>query len=173
MNIDLIAADVSLKPVIQNLARFYVYELSKYDTNDNRSAIPENGLYEAYDKYFHFDDYWNDPTRFPFIIRVNKELAGFVLINKEGTVPKVDWCMAEFFIISKFQGKGVGREVALKILNKFSGIWEIRQMLLNKPAINFWHSIVNAYTKGNFNKSVQTISYPEPHDMIVLTFMSN
>lgn len=154
------------------MARFYVYELSKYDSDDTRSAIPEDGLYEAYDKYFHFDEYWNDPTRFPFVIWVNNQLGGFVLINKEGTVPEVDWCVAEFFIISKFQGKGVGREIALKIFKKFSGNWEIRQMLLNKPAINFLHSIVDDYTKGNFNKSVQTISYPEPHDMIVLTFVS-
>src|SRR5437762_2269909 len=89
LKIALIPASAQLQPVIKNLARFYVYELSKYDDNQSRSRIPEDGLYEAYELYFHFDNYWGKPGYYPFIIRVQDELAGFVLINKNAAFVKI------------------------------------------------------------------------------------
>lgn len=48
-------------------------------------------------------------------IAVDNELAGFVLIHKIGTTKDIDWTLGEFFVVAKFQGKGVGREVTRKI----------------------------------------------------------
>jgi len=50
--------------------------------------------------------------RMHFLVKVDDKLAGFVLINKVGSTPEVDWNIGEFFIVFKFQGKGVGRCVA-------------------------------------------------------------
>jgi [ribosomal protein S5]-alanine N-acetyltransferase len=173
MKVELIAAGVQLKSVIKNLARFYVYELSKYVISPSRSKIPEDGLYEAYDLYFHFDNFWEKSGYYPFIIRVEDELAGFVLINKNGSESDVDWYMAEFFVIAKFQGKGIGQEIAIQVFNRFSGIWEVKQMPGNSPAIKFWHSVVNRYTNGQFSKSTKRFLDPEAYDMIVLKFDSS
>lgn len=174
MKVELIAATVESKPVIINLARFYAYELSKYcGDNAPGSEFPEDGLYVAHEVYFNFDSYWKKPGYFPFIVRVNNELAGFVLVDKKGSTPDVDWYMAEFFIVAKFQGMGVGRNIATQIFDKFPGVWEVMQMPENIPAIKFWEVVVGDYTKQHYDVCLKMIPDPEPHDMMVLKFQSS
>lgn len=167
MNIDIVPATVEQIPVIQNMARFYAYDLSKscgfYQLFD--WAFPENGLYEALD----ISTYWQ-PDCYPFIIRIDGELAGFVLINKIDSIATIDWNMGEFFIVGKFQGQGIGRQVAFDIFNKFPGYWEVMQMPPNLPAIKFWKKIVAEYSNEQFIETTITVQKPEPHDNIVLRF---
>lgn len=166
MKISITHATTEQMPVIQNMARFYAYDLSKscgfylFDW-----SFPENGLYEAFD----FSTYWR-PNCHPFIIRVDDELAGFALINKIGSIPSIDWNMGEFFIVGKFQGKGIGRQVAFELFNRFPGQWEIMQMPPNLPAIKFWKKIIAEYSHNHFTESTTTIQKPEQHDNIVLRF---
>lgn len=167
--IDMIAATIEDYPIIQNMARFYAYELSRYCgiTEDIYNwAFPENGLYEGPD----VSQYWKETDRHTFIIRIDGELGGFVLINKIGSSPEVDWNVGEFFIVAKFQGKGVGRQVAIKLFEQFQGTWDVMQMPSNKPAISFWKKVILDYTKDNYSESIKRIIEPEPHDMVVLSF---
>ena len=73
MKINIMPATKEQMPVIQNMARFYAYDLSKscgfYQLYD--WSFPENGLYEGLD----ISKYWQ-PNYFPFLIRVDDELAG-------------------------------------------------------------------------------------------------
>ncbi|MBS0626722.1 MAG: acetyltransferase [Verrucomicrobia bacterium] len=92
------------------------------------------------------------------------------MINKVGSTPDVDWNIGEFFIISKFQGKGVGLHVAELVFNQFPGTWETSQIPENEPAIKFWDKIVSQYSHGRFEKTLKTIPKPKPHPMIVLKF---
>ena len=94
------------------------------------------------------------------------------LINKVGSTPDVDWNIGEFFIVSKFQGKGIGRHVAEQVFNQFPGIWETSQIPENKAALDFWEKIVNDYANGQYEKSLKTIAEPKPHPMVVLKFAS-
>lgn len=167
MKIEILPASIRLKPVIQNMARFYIYDLSKscgHDTVHDWS-FPEDGLYEAQD----LSKYW-EPNYYPLIIYVDKELAGFVLIDKTGTSSDVDWNMGEFFIVGKFQRQGIGCSVAIQIFDQFPGVWEVQQMLLNEPAIKFWKKVISDYTKGQFDETRKMISKPKPHENIVLKF---
>lgn len=107
-----------------------------------------------------------------FLVKVDGELAGFALINKVGSTPDVDWNLGEFFIVSKFQGKGVGSYVAELIFNQFPGIWETRQFPENKAALDFWEKVVNKYSNGKFEKTQKIIPGPNPHPRIVLKFNS-
>lgn len=164
--IELNPAEIELKSVIKNLARLYVYELTRFTGED----IPENGLIEAHDDCFNFDRYWSKAGHYPFIIKVNNQLAGFVLINKEGSDSKVDWHVVEFYIVAKYQGKGIGRHIAHKLLTSFSGVWEVAQMPDNLPAIYFWRSIIQQVTKGKYVEQRKKIHHPTPHEMIIQTF---
>lgn len=170
-NVELIPAPIESKDVIKNMARFYVYELSKYN-NHADSEFPEDGLHEAYDLYFHFDDYWNKTGYYPFIIRVAGKLAGFAFVNKRGSTPDVDWYLAEFFIAAKYQRKGIGRHIAIQIFDKFQGQWEVMQIPANKAAIHFWQNVINQYTNGHYTKTKKIIFEPENHEMIVLGFQA-
>jgi predicted acetyltransferase len=86
MTVNLIPADIDSKAVIQNMARFYANEMSKYCGFDGVYdwSFSEDGFYEAND----FSRYWQQPGCYPFLIRIENEheseLGGFALINKEG-----------------------------------------------------------------------------------------
>lgn len=168
MKITLSQAAKEDKNTIQNLGRFYVYEMSRYCGFLPSWEVPPNGLFECID----LSSYCENPDRHAFLVKVDDELAGFVLINKVGSTPDVDWNIGEFFIVSKFQGKGVGSYVANQIFNQFPGIWETTQIPENKAAIDFWEKVVSKYSQGRFEKSFKIIPEPKPHPMVVLRFNS-
>lgn len=169
MKLNILPASKELLPVIQNMARFYAYDLSKscgfYQLFD--WSFPQNGLYEGPD----VSKYWQ-PNCYQFIIYVDGEIAGFALINKSGTQSDVDWNMGEFFIVGKFQGKGIGKQVAFELFDKFPGQWEIMQMPPNLPAIRFWKKIVTEYTHNQFEETIATIQEPETHESNLIRFIA-
>jgi predicted acetyltransferase len=166
--ISLCKASEKDKDTIQNLGRFYVYEMSRYCGFLSGWEIPANGLFECID----LSSYCEKPDRHAFLIKADGELAGFVLINKVGSTPDVDWNIGEFFVVSKFQGKGIGRHAAEQVFNQFPGIWETSQIPENKAALDFWEKVVEGYANGQFEKSLKTIAEPKPHPMVVLKFAS-
>lgn len=168
MKITLVKATKEDKDTIQNLGRFYVYEMSRYCGFLPTWETPSNGLFECID----LSSYCEKSDRHAFLVKVDDELAGFALINKIGSTPDVDWNVGEFFIISKFQGKKVGSYVAEQIFNQFPGIWETTQIPENTAAIDFWEKVVSKFSKGKFDKSRKVIPDPKPHPMIVLKFIS-
>lgn len=167
-NISLVRANKKDKTTIQNLGRFYVYEMSRYCGFLPTWETPSNGLF----KCINLSSYCENTDRYAFLINVNNELAGFILINKIGSTADVDWNVGEFFIISKFQGKGIGRHAAEQIFNQFPGVWETSQIPENKAAIEFWDKVVTQYTHGQFEKALKIIPEPKPHPMIVLRFIA-
>lgn len=169
MKITLFKANQEDKNIIQHLGRFYVYEMSRYCGFLPNWESPSNGLYECID----LSSYCEKPDSHAFLVKVDEELAGFVLINKVGSSPDVDWNMGEFFIVSKFQGKGVGREVAEQVFNRFPGLWEISQISTNTAAVRFWDRVINQYTHGQFEKTFKSVEEPTPHPMVILKFTSH
>lgn len=168
MKIILSKATQEDKNTIQNLGRFYVYEMSRYCGFLPTWETPSNGLFECID----LSSYCEKPDRHAFLVKVDEELAGFVLINKVGSTPDVDWNMGEFFIVSKFQGKGIGRHVAEQVVNQFPGVWETSQIPENKVAIDFWDRVVSQYSGGRFEKTLKIVPEPTPHPMVILKFVS-
>lgn len=155
--LEIMTATLEDYPTIQNMARFYVYDMSRYCGFISKDwACPANGLYEAYD----FKTYFEDPARRAYLIKVDDELAGFVLLHKTGTQAHTDWNMGEFFMLAKFQGKGIGRLVAQKTWQMHPGIWEISVIPENKPALAFWRKIITAFTNGHYTDEIKTIAYP-------------
>jgi hypothetical protein len=78
MKLELISATLADYPIIQNMGRFYVYDMSEYMGSEAGWEMPSDGLYECID----FQHYWTDQDTFPFLVRANDELAGFVIVNK-------------------------------------------------------------------------------------------
>jgi predicted acetyltransferase len=154
--IQILEATLTDYPTIQNMARFYVYDMSRncgFISSD--WAFPENGLYECFD----FKNYFEDPTRKAFLIKVNDELAGFILLNKVGTSANIDWNMGEFFIIAKFQGKGIAQEAAHKIWHMYKGLWEVSVIPENTQALAFWRKSISSLTKGEYAEEIKIIDY--------------
>jgi ribosomal-protein-alanine N-acetyltransferase len=153
--IKLIPAALKDSPVIQNMGRFYVYDISEYLGDTDGWQIPEDGLYECID----FKKYWQTDDAFPFLIRYEDELAGFVIIDKKGSETNIDFNMAQFFILRKFKNKGIGRYVAHQCFNKFQGVWEVMVIPGNTGAYNFWKSITKNYTADNFEEYTRKVAH--------------
>lgn len=152
----IIPATIEDYPIIQNMARFYVYNLSRdcgFISED--WVLPADGLYESFD----FKPYFQDPTRKAYLIKVKDELAGFVLLNCATTSPDTEWNMGEFFILAKFQRKGIGKKVANRIWEIHPGLWEVSILPENKRALAFWRKIISDLTDGKYSEEMKDVDF--------------
>lgn len=165
----LVKATMNDYPTIQNMARFYVYDMSRTCGGFPGWECPADGLYESFD----FKNYFEEPDRYAFLVRVENEIAGFVLINKVGTSADVDWNVGEFFILAKFQGKSIGTQVAMQVWDQFPGVWEVSVIPENNKALRFWRRSIVQYSQGHYSEDIKSVDY-DPHQpqRIVFRFTS-
>jgi len=149
--IQLIPATLKDYPIIQNMGRFYVYDMSEY----MHWEIPADGLFECID----FKKYWQIDNTLPFLIRYKNELAGFVIIDKKGSDATIDFNVAQFFILKKFKNQGMGRHVAHQVFDQFIGAWEVMVIPGNEGAYRFWRSVIKNYTDNNFLEYTKEIAH--------------
>lgn len=154
----IISATIDDYPCIQNIARFYVYDLSRECGSISSDwAMPENGLYESFD----CKNYFEESSRKAYLVKVYDEIAGFVLLNQATEDATNTWNMGEFFIIAKFQGQGIANRVAKEIWNMHHGKWEVSVIPNNKSALKFWEKAISEFTGGIFNKQIKNVTYDE------------
>ncbi|KJV55564.1 hypothetical protein OCHUTO_0790 [Orientia chuto str. Dubai] len=129
--ISIINATMHYYSCIQNIARFYVYDLSRECGSISSDwARPEDGLYESFD----FKSYFIDPSRKAFLVKVYDEIAGFVLLNQATEDSTNTWNMGEFFIIAKFKSVSIATRVAKEIWNMHPGKWKfLLSLIISQP----------------------------------------
>jgi predicted acetyltransferase len=153
---EVLQAEIKDHSVIQNMARFYVYDMAKYCGFDRKEwSMPDDGLYECFD----FKRYFVEADRKVFIVKVNNELAGFVLLNKAVTSKDSNWSVGEFFIISRFQNSGIGFQVASKIWIEHPGGWELLVHPKNARALQFWRKSVKEFTGDFFEEKLISVDF--------------
>lgn len=148
MNFELIdAKNEQGKETIINLMQLYTYELSFYEDETTNFNLSDSGLYDL-GKYIEL--YWNEDNRYPYILNCNGKIAGFVLVrfNEDGYYE-----IGEFFVLNKYRKLGAGKFMAQEMFGKYHGKWEIRTLLKNKGAQDFWRKIIKEYTNNNFNET--------------------
>lgn len=146
MNYELIDAKENGKEIICNLMQLYTYELSFYEDETTNFNMKDNGLYSM-SKYI--DMYFTDNDRYPFILKVNNNLAGFALVrfNEENMYE-----IGEFFVLNKYRRNKIGKFMAKKVFEKYQGNWEVRTLLKNKRAQEFWKNVIKEYTDNNYEE---------------------
>ncbi len=65
---------------------------------------------------------------------------------------------AQFFILRKFTGKGIGRRIAIHCFEQFHGRWEVFVMKGNTGAYRFWTKIIGHYTDHQFKEYPKTVN---------------
>ena len=98
----------------------------------------------------YFDAFWEEQERFPFKILVDDVLAGFAFVRMEA--PATYW-MSEFFIMRRHRGKGIGRQVAIELFDRFRGTWQVAQDEFNYPSQKFWRKVIAGYTDEQFEET--------------------
>jgi len=139
VSVEVIPASAEQEPILANLVELYIYDFSEFlDVN-----LRENGRF-GYDR---LSSYWIDPTRYPFLVRVDGDLAGFVLVQRGSQISGESniWDMAEFFVVRSFRRSGVGMRVAHTIWSMFRGQWEVRVIGRNERAKEFWPRAIEQF----------------------------
>jgi predicted acetyltransferase len=146
MHIQVLVAQSSDAPLMANLLELYLHDFSEFVP----SEIGEDGRFG----YPYLAAYWQERDRFPFLIRVDTQLAGCALV-RQGSMLSGDphvMDMAEFFILRRWRRRGIGRTAAHALFQHFPGWWEVRVLEANVGALPFWEQTVSAYTKHRFER---------------------
>jgi predicted acetyltransferase len=132
MSFSIKPARLKEKPIILSLLQPYLDELSHF-TDERPDDKGENGIY----LYPYLDAYWQEKTRFPYLLYSNTALAGFALVRKDGD----HWQMSEFYVKPEFRRRGLATACALLIFKKHSGLWRIGFNKHNHASRDLWHKL--------------------------------
>ena len=109
--------------------------------------------------------YWQESNRYPFLVKVDDTLAGFVLVKKGSEVSgdKNVWDVAEFFIVRGYRRHGIGMRVAHEVWSRFPGRWEVRVTERNRAGQAFWRRAVASFMGTKVEASVVEIDSKSWH----------
>ena len=136
---------------IQSVYRDYLDDLN-----------PGTGIFPALGEVGHREPdqiaHWcGDPNTFPLIIVKGSEPVGFARVLRavaSAAQPRIDYRMAEFFVLRTRRRLGIGQTAVQLILSRFAGRWEIREYLRNTAAVSFWRRVVATYTRGTYQERI-------------------
>ena len=132
--VQVIPATVDQMPIVANLLQLYAHDFSEFHDLE----LGPDGRFN----YTPLPLYWSDPNRYPFLVRMDGKLAGFVLVKRESSI----WDMVEFFVVRGYRRRGIGTAIAHDIWKRFPGPWEVRVMQSNHSALQFWQRAISAFT---------------------------
>ena len=134
IGVEVVPATREQEPVLANLLELYSHDFSEFIDLE----LQPDGRFG----YAELPLYWQEENRYPFLVQVEGQLAGFVLITRGSRItgdPTV--CdVSEFFIARKYRQRGLGTAVAKLIWQRFPGAWEVRVIESNRPAASFWRA---------------------------------
>lgn len=144
MNIEIIPVLEEEKTILGHLIELYEYDFSEFQNTDVNSL----GLYG----YSYLDYYWTEDRRFPYFIKVDGKLVGFVMVCDYCYVSKdkETLFMSEFFVMRKYRKLGIGKIAAKKVFNMHKGKWELTVHPKNPGAIKFWDNVIEDCVGKNY-----------------------
>lgn len=143
MNIYMEEVLLNEENILLNLFEFYDYEFSQYLNFD----VNEEGVFRK----APVAKYMSDDKYSAFFIKSDEALLGFVIVKKSDD--KRAFEMEQFFILKKYNGKGIGKQAAINIFDRFKGDWKVTQIEKNYPAQAFWKSVIRNYSNHSYRES--------------------
>lgn len=139
MDVEIIPALPEQQPILANLLELYAHDFSEFID----LKLGADGRFG----YERLPLYWTDSNRYPFLIRADGHLAGFVFVRRGSEISsdRDVWDMAEFFIVRGFRRPGLGMKAAHEIWRRFPGKWEVRVIDRNLRAKKFWARAINEF----------------------------
>jgi len=139
MDVEIIPALPEHESILANMLELYAHDFSEF-----------KDLKLGADGRFGYKDlplYWNDPDRYPFLIKSDGHLAGFALVRRGSEISGDHdvWDVTEFFIVRGSRRLGVGIKAAQWIWGSFGGKWEVRVIDRNQKAMGFWQRAIDDY----------------------------
>lgn len=136
LTIELVPTDPEQIELISNLYQFYAYESSDWELQD----VEEDGRFYIHDE--HLMRYWHEPDWSANLLRVNGEVAGFVLIERS-ELPGIDALeLADLFILKRYRRRGIGRSLMGEVLMSGHENWLVRYYPHDEVADAFWGKVL-------------------------------
>ncbi len=138
---------------IQNLMQLYTHDFSEYWAGTDKGTLGADGRFAPYPIL----PYWHRPGWQASLLYQAQALVGFVLINDQthSTQP-TDHNLAEFFVLRKYRGRGVGRTAASLVFTNHPGQWEVAVARKNIPACQFWRKAINSLPGATAIQEIDT-----------------
>jgi predicted acetyltransferase len=164
IQIEVLPATTEQEPVLANLLELYAHDFSEF--SDLKIGVDGRFGYEPLPLY------WRESNRFPFLVRANGDLAGFVLVQQGSQVSGAGeiWDVAEFFVLRGYRRHGVGLRVAHDVWRMLTGSWEVRVTDRNLVARAFWQRAVSEFTGVPAESDLTEVAGKRWH---VFSFISN
>ncbi|MBB5019154.1 putative acetyltransferase [Chitinivorax tropicus] len=135
MKIDLIRTELSALPIIRNLYQFYAYDSSDWEGSD----VEENGQFYLDGDYLR--RYWDEPGWSANLIKVNDEIAGFLLIEHD-SLPDLPFPeFADLFLLKRFRRMGIGQQIVEGVMLATAHPWIVMSYEADETSQAFWQSI--------------------------------
>lgn len=126
---------------IQNLMQLYTHDFSEYWAGTDNGELGADGRFAPYP----LSPYWHRPDWQALLLYQAEALAGFALINDHSHAAQpTDHNLAEFFVLRKYRGVGVGRMAASQLFTNHPGQWEVAVARKNIPAYRFWRKTITS-----------------------------
>lgn len=158
LKISLGTAPIDKWVLLERMLQLYAYDFSEFTDDD----INECGDY-GFGRLLRY--YWNGKNPDPFIIKVNDNIAGFVMVKNIVIDDIEHHSIAEFFILRKYRKFRIGKKVAQMVFEKFPGNWYVDVIQSNEPACLFWEKVIGDYAEGKYRRSID-----EEHKKIIFIF---
>jgi len=141
MKVELVVAESP--EIIRNMFQYYIYDMSEY----TKFSPNDDGTYVVDESIIHLNDYWTKSNHYPFLIKVNDEVAGFSML-REFPFLKGYYDIGQFFVLRKYKGQGVGTKAFNLLVNNFPGKWITRVLPNNIGALKFWERVISEAAVG-------------------------
>jgi predicted acetyltransferase len=121
-------------------------------------GIANTGLFRALPEIGHGEPdqlaaWLGDRNCLLFTMLDGQQPVGFALVVRAPAFAKdVDFRMSEFFVARTARRRGVGRNAARLIFDRFSGSWEVVENQRNDEAVQFWRRVIAQYTGGDYRE---------------------
>lgn len=150
--VSLDAATPADATLLANLLELYIYDLSDVFPDvqlgqDGRFGYPKLALY------------WCEPDRrFAFVIRVDAKAVGFVLATRGSPVVEDPAVLdvAEFFVLRRYRGVGVGTQAASLLWRRLPGQWTVRVSEGNARGLAFWQHAIGSVIGGDVTTFIRS-----------------
>jgi predicted acetyltransferase len=139
---------------IQEAYRGYLLDLARLTQN--------TGLFPVYGDFGDrepdlFARWFADDSSHPLVILHDARQVGFALVSRppQRQRDEIDYRLAEFYVVADARRRGIGRDAATLIFNRFAGRWEVTEFLSNRPAVAFWRNVITHYSGGKSREIVR------------------
>jgi predicted acetyltransferase len=103
-------------------------------------------------------DWFRDERSAPFVILREGHQAGFALVRRTSVArngPRAAFRLSEFYVHQPLRLRGIGREAALLLFDRFEGQWTITASPRDRDAVAFWRRVVGGYARSRYRERLE------------------